>query len=503
MSRATNINQTGTTWEFRDGQPLTSTVVPWSQPVIQTNYGPTSNIAVSGFDPSAFAPGQALAVTVTLNPDVAQTAINGNAIAYTSAASTSQVAATGENSMVFYFSSLGSVDPTDPTFSVQISFGLSSDGSFVEVAQVDAETASPQAPVNTAQPVAQTDYADGTVFCYPGGWDAFPAATFTYLWSNGQTTQTMTLSPSDAGVPLSCVVTATNALGSTSVTSTTVGPFFAPAWQTLHIAPVTTQLVGGGVTTPVFNSSIRMTGTYENTPFTPTFMWTWLANGTPDPTQTGSDYAPTLPAQAGETLTASVTITTCMGSTTSPTMTYKLPAEVTWTHSQVPSRSSSSAGVPWTGVTLPAIAWTDGTGGTQSNISGSNPGTVGTEWLLLKGIPSLPGGVTAVEQIGVSSSASFPAPDANRQVIGAVSFNNPGAPFYVIPEQVIPSANTTWTNSTSIPSGGLPLPSQVSTWELMLTFASAHASTFSIGVACSFQAWYSTETNLLGYTISV
>ena len=57
----------------------------------------------------------------------------------------------------------------------------------------------------------------------PGTWSGDLPMTFTYLWSDGQTDPTATLTAADVGQSLTVTVTATNATGQASATSDTSG----------------------------------------------------------------------------------------------------------------------------------------------------------------------------------------------------------------------------------------------------------------------------------------
>jgi hypothetical protein len=78
-------------------------------------------------------------------------------------------------------------------------------------------TAAAGPPVNVDVPyVSQTG---ATLFCTMGNWTGQPTA-YAYAWhndgvANGATDATYTVQPDDSGHSLACVVTATNALGST------------------------------------------------------------------------------------------------------------------------------------------------------------------------------------------------------------------------------------------------------------------------------------------------
>jgi hypothetical protein len=89
-----------------------------------------------------------------------------------------------------------------------------------------AEIATLTAALTTAQgPPANVDVpavtqTGATLFCTMGNWTGEPTS-YAYAWhsdgvANGATAATYTVQPDDSGHSLACVVTATNALGSTN-----------------------------------------------------------------------------------------------------------------------------------------------------------------------------------------------------------------------------------------------------------------------------------------------
>jgi hypothetical protein len=84
------------------------------------------------------------------------------------------------------------------------------------------------APVNTAPPVISGTGDEGTALtCAFGTWDANPAPTLAYQWSNGApiagaTALTYTVTAADAALPITCTETATNNAGTASATSNAI-----------------------------------------------------------------------------------------------------------------------------------------------------------------------------------------------------------------------------------------------------------------------------------------
>jgi hypothetical protein len=89
----------------------------------------------------------------------------------------------------------------------------------------------PAAPVNVSPPVVSGSTVVGqTLSVSAGSWTGFPYPTFTYKWRAasvdipGETGATLLLTSSELGDLIDCVVTATNASGTASQASNSVGP---------------------------------------------------------------------------------------------------------------------------------------------------------------------------------------------------------------------------------------------------------------------------------------
>ena len=99
--------------------------------------------------------------------------------------------------------------------------------------QIGTFTPVPAAPVNTILPAATvvTNLAVGSlVACSAGTWTGEPPITYARQWLSdgepisGATATSYTLQASDVDNMISCIVTATNAGGSTAATSNEIGP---------------------------------------------------------------------------------------------------------------------------------------------------------------------------------------------------------------------------------------------------------------------------------------
>jgi hypothetical protein len=144
-------------------------------------------------------------------------------------------------------------------------------------------------PANTIAPVISGATALGSVLSSTTGtWIGIPTPTFAYQWRRGvtnitsATNSTYTLVVGDSAQNITCVVTATNTLGSASATSNIITA------QTYSIPFNTIAPVISGTTTlgSVLTST---TGTWTGNP-SPTFAYEWYRNGLPIFGATSSTY---------------------------------------------------------------------------------------------------------------------------------------------------------------------------------------------------------------------
>ena len=98
----------------------------------------------------------------------------------------------------------------------------------------------PAAPVNIAPPIVSGTTTVGETLSVTNGlWSGVPYPTFTYQWRAasvdipGETGATLLLTSSEVGDLIDCVVTATNASGTASQASNSVGPVTASAANAL------------------------------------------------------------------------------------------------------------------------------------------------------------------------------------------------------------------------------------------------------------------------------
>lgn len=94
----------------------------------------------------------------------------------------------------------------------------------------------PVRPANTAAPkISGKTVVGGTLACATGTWTGTPPITYSYQWLgdanliSGATGSSYTVAPTDLAQAIACKVTATNAAGSTSATSSALVTTSAPA----------------------------------------------------------------------------------------------------------------------------------------------------------------------------------------------------------------------------------------------------------------------------------
>ena len=147
----------------------------------------------------------------------------------------------------------------------------------------------PVFPSNTILPVISGATALGSVLSSTTGtWIGTPAPTFAYQWRRGvtnipsATNSTYTLVVGDSAQNITCVVTATNTLGSANATSNVITA------QT-YSAPVNTVAPVISGTTTLGSVLTSTTGTWTGNP-SPTFSFGWTRNGLPILGATSSTY---------------------------------------------------------------------------------------------------------------------------------------------------------------------------------------------------------------------
>jgi hypothetical protein len=165
-------------------------------------------------------------------------------------------------------------------------------------------------PVNTAVPtISGTVSVGNTLTSTTGSWTGNP--TYAYQWQrgvaniSGATNSTYVIQAADAESTLRCVVTATNAGGSTAANS--ANTVTVPA-----VAPVNTAVPTISGTVAIGNTLTSTTGTWTGAP-TPTFAYQWQRGVTNISGATNSTYV-IQTADYGNTLRCVVTATNAGGS---------------------------------------------------------------------------------------------------------------------------------------------------------------------------------------------
>jgi len=180
----------------------------------------------------------------------------------------------------------------------------------------------PAPPVSTGVPtISGITQVGQTLTVTNGYWGGSYPISYTYQWKRGATnigtgSNTYLLVTADIGSNITCVVTATNGLGSANATSNSVGPITAADVGGGDTAPVNTAIPTISGTTAVGSVLTAATGTWTGSP-TPTYAYQWM-RGAPDvlPANTA------LPVITGTTNVGSTLTTTDGTWTGTPTPTY-------------------------------------------------------------------------------------------------------------------------------------------------------------------------------------
>ena len=166
-------------------------------------------------------------------------------------------------------------------------------------------------PANSVAPVASGTATVGSALsCSTGTWTNSPAS-FAYQWKRsasniaGATSSAYTTVSADGGQSLTCVVTATNVIGSTPATSNALAILAVPANS---VAPVASGSLTVGATLSC------TTGTWSNSPTS--YAYTWLRGGTPISGATSATYV-TVSADGGTSVGCAVAATNASGNSSS------------------------------------------------------------------------------------------------------------------------------------------------------------------------------------------
>ena len=168
------------------------------------------------------------------------------------------------------------------------------------------------APVNTVLPVVSgSTYVGDLLTTTNGTWSGSPTS-FTYQWKRGATNigtnaNTYTLVTADANTNITCVVTATNASGSTPATSNIIATTALSA--PTNITPPEID----GLAFWVSGDTISFTGNTWNGNPVPVLTYQWLRNGGNITGETNDTYLLVV-ADVGQSISVQCTATNSQGS---------------------------------------------------------------------------------------------------------------------------------------------------------------------------------------------
>ena len=167
-------------------------------------------------------------------------------------------------------------------------------------------------PVNTVAPVISGTTTLGSVLTTTNGtWTGTTPITYSYQWKRngsnilGETNSTYTLVVADSSANITCSVTATNSVGSSTTTSNTI-----TAGNYAPINTVAPAITGTATEGQVVTCS---TGTWTGAP-TITYTYQWKRNGSNIGSATNSTYT-LVTADVSQSITCEVTATNGIGST--------------------------------------------------------------------------------------------------------------------------------------------------------------------------------------------
>jgi len=181
-------------------------------------------------------------------------------------------------------------------------------------------------PAPTAPPVNRdVPYLGGngtvgsTLNCTMGNWDNEPSS-YTYAWKSDGTTDLVGVGAnyivvaSDDGHSITCVVTATNSLGSTTAPPSNAVAISgaAPAPTAPPVNRDVPYLGGTGTVGSVLDCTM---GNWDNEPSS--YAYQFKSDGTTDLTSTGNTYT-VMPSDDNHSITCVVTATNALGSTAAP-----------------------------------------------------------------------------------------------------------------------------------------------------------------------------------------
>lgn len=187
-------------------------------------------------------------------------------------------------------------------------------GSTASTSSPTGTVANAGAPANTTLPAITGGTVEGSQLSASTGIWVNTPLSYAYQWRSdnsnivGATSNTYTLTSNEVGTTVTCVVTATNASGSSSATTDGVGPVTAAG-----SSPVNTVLPSVSGTPTEGQTITAALGTWTNSPTSYTYQW--KNNASDISGATASTYV-LQTSDVGDTITVAVTAINASGSTT-------------------------------------------------------------------------------------------------------------------------------------------------------------------------------------------
>jgi hypothetical protein len=284
-------------------------------------------------------------------------------------------------------------------------------------------------PVNSSPPtIAGTPHQGDTLIASPGGWSGYPAPTFSYVWSDGTTGSTDTLSAADVGQNVSVTVVATNPLAAPSATSASVGPVTPAAAAPTNTARPTISGTAQQGATLTANP-----GAWSGTaPITYTYAW---SDGTTGPTDTLTA------SDVGKSVSVTVTASNFAGGAqaTSPTLGPVASPGPNTVATTTALAASPNPAVTNQGVTLIAtVTSSNGAVAPSGSIAFKNGGAV------IGGCANVAVAPTA-QSVTVTCQTSFAAPAAQLTAVFAPSAGSNVTPSASATDSLVVARDSTTT----------------------------------------------------------
>jgi surface antigen len=221
------------------------------------------------------------------------------------------------------------IDATENTYKVQtvdeghvITCEVTATNAAGSTSATSAGRSVPSLPVNVSAPqISGTALVGELLICAPGSWTGSPAPNLTYQWERngtaipGAVVSIYTVQAADEGQIVSCVVTGTNAAGSSTTAGSSV---------TVPSLPVNRTPPSVGGAPDVGDLLTCSSGAWTGTP-PPTYGYQWLRDGTTIADSATSSYRVQLPDE-GEVISCDVMATNTAGSRTATSSGVSVPS---------------------------------------------------------------------------------------------------------------------------------------------------------------------------------